>query len=235
LLLVRFRLDNGRNGRGHGLAPIFGERFARQNDGFFGGFDGGGGTGMERSFWRTMIEPALRGTTWFEAARLAAAIFRAALIAATVVVAARIVAARFTALRRSVFGGRQIAAAYGWALRASTAMTSATAAPAPATATITAASTTISTTVSTAISTTAGAWRIILSGIVVGRKILRGRGVRIRLAFLGVARVRFVMYFCGVRVMNLAVCGVVFYDAGPLAVRQGIVVRLFVLCGLLVK
>jgi hypothetical protein len=160
-----------------------------------------------RSFWRAMIEPALRGTTWFETTRLAGTIFRTALIAATVVVAARIVAARFNALRRSVFGGRQVAAAYGWALRASTAMTSTPAAPAPATTTLTAA---ISTPISTPISTTAGAWRIILSGIVVGREILRGRGVRIRLAFLGVARVRFVMHFCGVRVMNLAVGGVVF-------------------------
>lgn len=187
---------------------------------------------MKRSFRRPMIEPALRGTTWFETTRLAGAIFRTALIAATVVVAARIVAARFTALRRSVLGGRQVAAAYGWALRASTAMTSATAAPAPATATITA---TITAAIATPIATTAGAWRIILSGIVMGREILRGRGVRIRLAFLGVSRVRFVMHFCGVRVMNLAVCGVVFYAAGLLVVRQGIVVRRLVVRGLMVK
>ena len=116
---------------------------------------------------RAMIEPALRGATWFETARLAGTIFGAALIAATVIVAARIVAARFTALRRSVLGGRQVAAADGWALRASTAVPSATAAPASATATITAA-------ISTAIATTAGAWRIILRGIVVRREILRG-------------------------------------------------------------
>jgi hypothetical protein len=232
LRLVRFRLDNWRNGRGRGLATILGERFARQNDGFFGGLDGCGGTGRMLSIRRAMIEPALRGATWFETTRLAGAIFRAALIAATVIVAARIVAARFTALRCSVLGGRQVAAADGWALRASTAVTSAAAAPAPATATITAA---ISAAISTAISTTAGAGRIILSGIVVRREILRGRGVRIRLALLGVARLRFLVYFCGVRAMNLAVCGVVFHDAGWLAVRQGIVVRGLLMRVLVVK
>ena len=77
--------------------------------------------------------------------------------------------------------------------------------------------------------------RIVLSGIVVRREILRGRGVRIRLAFLGVTRVRFIMHFCGVRVMNLAVCGVVFYDAGLFVVRQGIVVRRLVMRGFVVK
>jgi len=183
---------------------------------------------MLLSFRRAMIESALRGTSWFETAWLAGAIFRAALIAAAVIVAARIVAARFTALRRSVLGGRQVAAAYSWPLRASTAMTSATAAPAPATATITAA-------ISATIATTAGAWWIILSGIVVGREILRSRGVRIRLAFLGVACVRFLMRFCAVRFINLAVCGVVFCDAGLLVVRQGIVVRRLVMRGLVVK
>jgi hypothetical protein len=180
------------------------------------------------SFRRAMIEPALRGTTWFETTRLAGAIFRAALIAATVIVAARIVAARFSALRRSVLGGRQVAAACRWALRASTAMTSPTATPASATATIAA-------TIAATITATAGAWRIILSGIVVGREVLWGRGVRIRLAFFGLAGVRFVMRFCGVRVMDLAVCGVFFYDAGWHVVRQGIVVRRLVMRGLLVK
>jgi hypothetical protein len=177
---------------------------------------------------RAMIEPALRGATWFETARLAGAIFRPALIAAAVIVAARIVAARITALRRSVLGGGQVAAAYGWALRASTAVTSATAAPASATATITAA-------ISTTIATTAGAWRIILSGIVVRREILRGGGVRIRLALLGVARVRFLRHFCGVRAMHLAVWGVVFSDPGLLVLKQGIVLRRFIMRGLVVK
>jgi hypothetical protein len=177
---------------------------------------------------RAMIEPALRWATWFETTRLAGAIFRPALIAAAVIVAARIVAARFTALRRSVLGGGQVAAAYGWALRASTAVTSATTAPAPATTTISAA-------ISTTIATTAGAWRIILSGIVVRREILRGRGVRIRLALLGVACVRFLRHFSGVRAMHLDVCGVVFSDAGLLVLRQGIVVRRFIVRGFLVK
>jgi len=177
---------------------------------------------------RAMIEPALRRATWFETARLAGAVFRAALIAATVIEATRIVAARFTALRRSVLGGRQVAAASRWALRPSTAVTSATAAPAPATATITAA---ICATICAAIATTAGAWRIILSGIVVRREILRGRGIRIRLALLGMARGRFLMHFCGGRVMNLAVYRVVFCDAGLLAVRQGIVVRRLLMRG----
>ena len=231
-----FRLDNWRNGRGRGLAAILGERFARQNDGFFRGLDGRGGTGRLLNIRRAMIEPALRGATWFETTRLAGAVFRAALIAATVIVAARIVAARFTALRRSVLGGRQVAAASRWALRTSTAVTSATAAPAPATATITAAiSTTIATAISTAIATTAGAWRIILSGIVVRREILRGRGIRIRLALLGVHRVRFLMRFCGVRALNLAVYRVVFCDAGLLAGRQGILVRRLLLRGLVLK
>ena len=235
LRLVRFRLDNWRNGRGRGLATILGERFARQNDGFFGGLDGCGGTGRMLSIRRAMIEPALRGATWFETTRLAGAIFRAALIAATVIVAARIVAARFAALRRSIFGGRQVAAAYVWALRASTALATATAAPATATATVT---TTIATTaiiLAAAIAATAGAWRVILSGIVVGRKILRRRGVRIRLALLGVARLRFLVHFCGVRAMNLAVCGMVFHDARLLAVRQGIVVRGLLMRVLVVK
>jgi hypothetical protein len=69
----------------------------------------------------------------------------------------------------------------------------------------------------------------------VRREILRGRGVRIRLALLGMAGVRFLMHFFAVRAMNLAVCGMVFHDAGLLAVRQGIVVRRFILRGLVVK
>jgi hypothetical protein len=43
------------------------------------------------------------------------------------------------------------------------------------------------------------------------------------------------MPFRGVRAMNLAVGGGVFYDAGLLAVRQGIVVRRLVMRGLVVK
>jgi hypothetical protein len=43
------------------------------------------------------------------------------------------------------------------------------------------------------------------------------------------------MHFCGVRAMNLAVCGVVFYRAGLLAVRQSLVVRRLIRGGLVVK
>jgi hypothetical protein len=49
------------------------------------------------------------------------------------------------------------------------------------------------------------------------------------LALLRVARVRFVMHFCGVRVVNLAVCGRAFDDPGLLFVREGIVVRRIVI------
>jgi hypothetical protein len=69
----------------------------------------------------------------------------------------------------------------------------------------------------------------------VRREILRRRGVRIRLALLGVAGVRFLMHFFAVLAMNLAFCGVVFHDAGLLAVRQGIAVRRLLLRGLVVK
>ena len=43
------------------------------------------------------------------------------------------------------------------------------------------------------------------------------------------------MHFCSVPAMNLAVCGVVFQDAGLLAVRLGIVVRRLLMRGLVVK
>lgn len=180
-----------------------------------------------------MVKAALRRTTRFETTRLATAVFRAALIAAAVIVATRLVSARFAALRRCIFGGRQVAPAHGRALRASAAMATATAAPASATATITASvTTTISAAaviLAAAIAATAGAWPVILSGIVVGREILRRRGVRIGLALLRVARVRLVMHFGGVRVVNFGICGVAFYDAGLLVAKEGIVVRRFVM------
>jgi hypothetical protein len=178
-----------------------------------------------------MVKAALRGTTRFETTRLAAAIFWAALIAAAVIVAARLVAASFAALRRSILRGRQVAASYGWALRASTAMASATATPASTTATVAA---TVTTTIaaaaeilSAAIAATARAWRIILSGIVMGREILRGRGVRIRLALIGVMSI--VVHFGGVGPERFVGSGVIFYRAGLLVVRVGIVLRRFVL------
>jgi hypothetical protein len=170
-----------------------------------------------------MVKAALRGTTWFKTTRLAAAIFRAALIAAAVIVAARLVAARFPALRRSVLGGRQVAAPYSWALRASTAMAPATATPASTTATIAATVTTTTEILSAAIAAATGAWRIILGGIVVGREILRGRGVRIRLALIRVMSI--VVHFGGVGAESFVGSGVIFYRAGLLVVREGVVLR----------
>ena len=174
-----------------------------------------------------MVKPALRGTTWFETSRLAAAIFWAALIAATVIVAARFVAASFAALRRSVFGGRQVAAAYGWALRAPTAMASTTAAPASTSAAVTAAITTAAEILTAAIAAAGGAWRIILGGVVVGREILRGGGVRIRLALLrGVMSI--VVDFGGVSVGDFTFRSVLF-AAGLLVVRERFMVQRFVM------
>lgn len=205
--LMRFRLDGCRNGSGQRLSTILGERLARQKYGFFRGIDWRGGTGLARIVRRAMVKAALRRTARFEAARLAATVFRATLIAAAVIVATRITSARFAALRRSVFRGRQVAAAYAWALRAPTAMASTTAAPASAAATVAA---TVTTSIATAtvilaaaIAATAGAWRVILSGIVVGRKIL-GRGrVRIGLAFFRVV-MSIIMHFGGVCVGDFA-------------------------------
>jgi hypothetical protein len=179
-----------------------------------------------------MVEATLRRTARFETTRLPATIFRAALVAAAVIVTARIVAARFAALRRSIFGRRQVAAAYVWALRASTALATSTAAPATATATVT---TTIATAIilAAAIAATAGAWRVILSGIVMGRKILRRRGVRIRLALLGVMSI--VVHFGGVGAESFVSSGLVIHGAGLLVVREGIMLRRFVPRGLAVK
>jgi len=224
LRLVRFRPDNLRNGRGQRLSTILGKRLAREKNRFICNSARCRGTGSLR---RAMVKAALRRTTRFETTRLAAAIFRAALIAATIVVAARLASARFAALRRSVFGGRQVAAAHAWALRASAAMATATAAPASATATITAS---VTTTISAAAvilaaAIAAGAWRVILSGIVVGRKILRRGGVRIRLALFGMARVSIVMHFGGVRGEGFVASDVIFHGARLLVSRERIVVR----------
>jgi len=180
-----------------------------------------------------MVETALRRSARFETTRLPATIFRAALVATAVIVTARIVAARFAALRRSIFGRRQVAAAYVWALGASTALATATAAPATATATVTTAVATAAIILAAAIAATAGAWRVVLSGIVMGRKILRRRGVRIRLALLGVMSI--VVHFGGVGAESFVGSGVVIHDAGLFVVREGIMVRRFVLRGLAVK
>jgi len=167
-----------------------------------------------------MVKAALGRTARFEATWLAAAIFRTALIAAAVIVAARLVSARFASLRRSVFGRREVSAAYARALRSSATMASTAAAPASATATIAAAITTTITAaavvLAAAIAATAGAWRVILSGIVVRRKVLGRGGVRIGLALLGVMSV--IVNFGGVGSESFVSRGVVFYNSGLLIV-----------------
>lgn len=224
LRVVSFRLGNRRRRRSCGLSTIFGKGFAWEKNGFVRDSAGCGGTGC---FGRPMIKAALRGTTRFKTTGLAAAILLASLIAATVFVAAWLVAARFAALRRGVLRRRQIASAYVRTWRASAAMTSATAAPASTSATVAAA---ITTPVSTAVGATtitlagalaaaASAGRVILSGIVVRRKVLRCRGVRIGLTLLRVA-VRIVVDFGGVRVDDFAFRGMLLRDAGLLVVRE---------------
>lgn len=181
-----------------------------------------------------MIKAALGRTTRLKTTRLAAAIFRAPLIAAAVVVAARVVSARL-GLRRSVFRRRQIAAAHAWALRSTSAVASTTAAPTATTTAVTAAITTpvrtaIGTTAITlagSIAATAGAWRVVLRRIVMGRKILGCGGVRIRLALLRVMSI--VVYFGSVGTERFVGTGMVFYDPGLLVVRKRIVVRRFLM------
>jgi hypothetical protein len=227
---VRFLFNDKRNGRGLRLATILGERFAGKKNGFF---RDGAGCG---SFWRAMIKAALRGTARFKSTRRAAAIFRASLasvVLATVIVTTRIVSARLAALRRSIFGRRQIAAAHIRTLRAPAAtLTSATAAPTSATTTV---ATPVTTTVSAAAviltatiaSATSGARRVILSGIVVGRKILRSGSVRIGLALFGVMSI--VVNFGSMGAESFVGTGLVFYNAGMLIVREGIMMRRFVI------
>lgn len=217
--LVNCRIGNRRRRRDRGLAPVFGEGFAWEKNGFFRDTAGCGGTG---GFWRAMVKATLRGTTGFETTGLAAAIIRAALIAAAVIVAPGLVAARFAALRGCVFGRREVATADVWALRASAAMAPPTAAPASAAATIT---TTISAAaVILAAAIAAGAWRVILRGIVVGRKILRRRGVRIGLALFR-AVMSIVMDFGSVSIGDFAFRSVFLDAARLLVMREGIVVR----------
>jgi hypothetical protein len=112
---------------------------------------------------------------------------------------AGILRALLAALRRGVLGRRKVAASRG-ALRASAAISSTAPAPAATTATV---STTVSAAPSAlwaavvafaaAIGTSIGTGRIFLRGIVLVREILRGRGVRLRLALFGSFRVCFVM------------------------------------------
>jgi hypothetical protein len=231
LRLVQFRLDDrGRRSGGKRLSAIFGQRFAGKKNGFFRSIDGTRRTGITRSIRRTMVKTALCWTAWFETARLATTIFGTALVAAAIVVVAGFVTTGLAALWRSVFGGWQVAAAYSGTLRASAAM----AATAPAEA----ASTTISTTITTPVSSTisaaavvlaaAGARRVVLRGIVVGRKILRGGSVGFGLALFGVV-VSVIVDFGGVRVCDFAFRSVLFDDVGLLAVREGLVMRWFLM------
>jgi hypothetical protein len=184
-----------------------------------------------------MVKAALRRTTRFETTRRAAAIFRASLVATTVVLATvivtSIVVATGLALRRSIFGGRQIASAHARALRAPPATTLTSATPSPTSATTTVAAT-VSTTISAAaiilaaaITTACRARRVVLSGIVMGRKILRSGSVRIRLSLFGVMSI--VVHFGSVGAESFVGTGLVFYNAGVLIVREGIVMRRFVI------
>ena len=234
---MNFRLDDGRRRGSLRLATILGERLAREKYRLFRDAARGGGSG---SFGWAMVEATLRGTARFEPTRLAAAIFRATLITTTVFVATRFVAARFAALRRSIFGRRKIAAAYVRALplplRASTAMASSPTAPSPAAATVTAAITAATVTtaaiaLAAAVGTTGGARRVILRGVVVGRKILGSGGVRFGLAlFVGVMSivVALIVNFGDVSVGDFAFCNGLFDDSGMLFVGEGIVVQRFV-------
>jgi hypothetical protein len=224
LRLVSFWLGNRRRRRSCGLSTIFGEGFTWEKNGFVRDSAGCGGTGC---FGRPMIKAALRGTTRFKTTRLAAAILLAALIAAAVFVAAWLVAARFAALRRGVLRRWEIASAYVRTLRASAAMASATSAPASTSAPVTAAITTpvsaaigaTTITLAGALASTASARRVVLSGIIVGRKVLRCRGVRIGLTLLRVV-VRIVVDFGGVRVSDFAFRGMLLHDARLLVVRK---------------
>ena len=184
-----------------------------------------------------MIKAALRGTTRFKTTRLATAIFLASLVASAILVASRLISARFATLRGSVFRRRQIAAAHAWALRPTPAMASATAAPTPTSAAVTtpvsAAIRASAITLAGAIAASAGAWRVVLRRIVMGRKILGGGGVGIRLALLRVMSI--VVHFGGVGTEGFVGTGMVFDDAGLLVVRKRIVVRRFVLRSFVLK
>lgn len=144
------------------LAAIFCQRFAGKNDLVLG------------NAWRRTARSF--GTPIVVAARLSATI---------------VITAGLAALGRCIFGWRQIASAARAARRASAARASATASPTAATAAIaTTVSTPICASVTTAPKVLAGtvagaAGRIVLRGVVMGRKVLRSGSVGIGLAFLG--------------------------------------------------
>jgi hypothetical protein len=237
LRLVNLRLNNRRRRSNLRLATIFGERFARKKNRLFRHTAGRSGSGRLR---RAMVEAALRGTARFEPARLAAAIFRAALVAATILVATRFIAARFATLRRSIFGRRKVATTYirpirALPLRSPAAMPSTPTPPSPAAATVTAAIaatvTTAAIALAAAVGTTGRSRRVILRGVVVGRKILGSGSVRFGLTlFVGVMDivVAFIVNFGDVSIGDFAFCNGLFDDSRMLFVGEGIVVQRFV-------
>jgi hypothetical protein len=79
-----------------------------------------------------------------------------------------------------------------------------------------------------AVAATARARRVILSGIVVGREILRCGGVRIGLALFRVV-VRIIMDFGGVSVGDFAFRSVLLDPAGLLVVSDRFTVQRFVM------
>jgi hypothetical protein len=227
LRFVNFRLGHWRRRRSCGLSTVLGQRFAREKNGFFRGSAWCGGT---RSFRRAVVKAALCGATGFKTTRRTPAIFRAALIAAAIVVTARLVSTR-VALRRRILRRRKIATS--GTLRATSApLAPATAAPSSATATVAASVTTTISTASkilaAALAAAIGARRVVLSGIVVRRKILRCGGVRIWLSLFG-SVMRIVVHFGGVGAESFVRTGLVLFNAGVPFVRQGIVMRRFLI------
>ena len=100
--------------------------------------------------------------------------------------------ALIAARRRRVFGWRQVAGSRA-SLRASAAISSTAPAPAAATATVSAATRAGCAAAVIAFAAAIGARRVLLGGIVLLPKILRGRSVGVRLTLLGGFRVRFVV------------------------------------------
>lgn len=176
-----FLLDCRRNGSRDGLAAIFRERFTGEQDRFFSGI-------KIRRYWRSaalarcfgaaIIKAALRCAAWFESARLRATI----LALRTRLVATRISASIVLALRRSIFRGRQSAAAWP---RTTSAAASAAPAETPAATVAAGILSAIVATVIAAIVPTAKilagsagtARRIILRRLIVRTKILRCGGI----------------------------------------------------------
>jgi hypothetical protein len=105
-------------------------------------------------------------------------------------------------------------------------------ASAPAAPSATAAITAATVILAAAVAPAAGALRIILRRIILRRKKLRRRSVGFGLAFFGMGGVRIVVRFGEMRVGNFFSSNL-FDNAGLLVVREGIVMRRFVLEGIL--